>query len=52
MAIEPIRHKVESSLSDSAMTPVALGTILLWGREHFGADWFDAAQRAVNLRES
>ena len=31
---------------------VALGTILLWGREHFGPDWFDAARRAVNLGES
>jgi 8-oxo-dGTP pyrophosphatase MutT (NUDIX family) len=52
VAIEPIRQKVELSLSDPAMTPVALGTILLWGRGHFGPDWFDAAQCAVNLGES
>ena len=52
MAIEPIRQKVESSLNDPMMTPVALGTILLWGRVHFGPDWFDAAGRAVNLGES
>jgi 8-oxo-dGTP pyrophosphatase MutT (NUDIX family) len=52
VAVEQIRQKVESSLTDPAMTPVALGTILLWGREHFGPDWFDAAHRAVNLRES
>jgi hypothetical protein len=52
VAIEPIAQKVESFLSDPAMTPVALGTILLWGREHFGPEWFDAAQRAVNLGES
>jgi 8-oxo-dGTP pyrophosphatase MutT (NUDIX family) len=52
IAIEPTRQNVESSLKDSAMTPVALGTILLWGREHFGTDWFDAAERAVNLGES
>jgi hypothetical protein len=52
VAIERTREKVELSLRDPAMTPVALGTILLWGREHFGPDWFDAAQRAVNLGES
>jgi len=23
--------------------------MLLWGRERFGAPWFDAAERAVNL---
>lgn len=49
LAIEPDREKLESSLNDSAMTPVALGVMLLWGRERFGAPWFDAAERAVNL---
>jgi len=52
ITIEPIPQKVETSLNDPAMTPVALGTILLWGREHFGPAWFDAAGHAVNLGES
>jgi hypothetical protein len=49
LAIEPDREKLESSLSDPAMTPVALGVMLLWGRERFGQEWFDAAEHAVNL---
>jgi hypothetical protein len=49
LAIEPDRDKLQSALNDSAMTPVALGAMLLWGRERFGQPWFDAAQRAVNL---
>lgn len=52
VAIEPEMPKVEFWLKDSSMTPVALGTLLLWGRDHFGPDWFDAAARAVNLGES
>jgi hypothetical protein len=52
VAIERTGENVELSLRDPAMTPVALGTILLWGREHFGPEWFDATQRAVNLGES
>jgi len=49
LAIEPDRQKLESALNDPAMTPVALGAMLLWGRQRFGAPWFDAAERAVNL---
>lgn len=49
VVVERDRQKLESALADGKMTPVALGTILLWGREHFGAAWFDAASRAVNL---
>ncbi len=48
-AIQPEPSSVELALRDGAMTPVALGTILLWGRAHFGAGWFDAARQAVNL---
>jgi 8-oxo-dGTP pyrophosphatase MutT (NUDIX family) len=52
ITIERVPQMAASSLNDPAMTPVALGTILLWGRGHFGPDWFDAARRAVNLGES
>ncbi len=49
VAIESSRQALESALKDPALTPVALGTALLWGRGQFGAAWFDAANRAVNL---
>jgi hypothetical protein len=49
VAIEPEPDKLLAALNDPALTPVALGTGLLWGRTLFGPDWFDAANRAVNL---
>jgi len=49
VAIESRPDKLEAALNDPELTPVALGTALLWGRGHFGAAWFDAANRAVNL---
>lgn len=52
VAIQPVKSEVESALNDPVMTPIAVGTILLWGREQFGEGWFDAARRAVNLGES
>ena len=41
--------ELQESLGDPALTPVARGGILLWGRDHFGLPWFDAAERTVNL---
>jgi hypothetical protein len=49
VAIESDPDKLRAALGDPAFTPVALGTAMLWGRGHFGAGWFDAANRAVNL---
>ncbi|HEX4056294.1 MAG TPA: hypothetical protein VHX86_18695 [Tepidisphaeraceae bacterium] len=49
VAIEPSPQALEAALKNPALTPVALGTALLWGRGRFGAPWFDAANRAVNL---
>lgn len=49
VAIESRPQALETALKDPALTPVALGTALLWGRGHFGAAWFDAANHAVNL---
>jgi 8-oxo-dGTP pyrophosphatase MutT (NUDIX family) len=34
---------VESLLSDAALTPVAVASLLLWGRARWGVQWFDAA---------
>jgi 8-oxo-dGTP pyrophosphatase MutT (NUDIX family) len=52
IAIQSEPQKLEAALNDPSLTPVALGTALLWGRRHFGAAWFDAANRAVNLGSS
>ena len=51
VAIESRADQLETALKEPALTPVALGAALLWGRGHFGAAWFDAANRAVNLGE-
>jgi hypothetical protein len=52
ISIQPDLEKLKAALNDPGLTPVALGTALLWGRRHFGAAWFDAANRAVNLGPS
>jgi hypothetical protein len=52
VAIQSKPQKLEAALKDPGLTPVALGTALLWGWRHFGAAWFDAANCAVNLGSS
>jgi hypothetical protein len=49
LAIEPRPAALEAALKNPQLTPVALGTVLLWGRGQFGEAWFDAANAAVNL---
>jgi len=51
VCVEATERDAEAALDNDAMTPVAIGTILLWGRERFGGEWFDAAARARTLRE-
>jgi hypothetical protein len=52
--VEPTERAAEAALDDGSLTPVAVGTVLLWGRGRFGqawfGAWFDAATRARNLR--
>jgi hypothetical protein len=49
LAIDPTRQDVDRALRNPILTPVAAGATLLWGLRQFGRDWFDEAQRAVNL---
>jgi hypothetical protein len=49
MAIETSAEAVSTAALDPRLTPVAVGTLLLFGRGRFGQPWFDAASRAVNL---
>ena len=39
--LDATRDEVESVIKDPELTPVAIGTLLLWGRNHFGQQWFD-----------
>jgi hypothetical protein len=43
VAIANTRAEVEAALRDPALTPIAMATILLWGRGKWGAGWFDEA---------
>ena len=35
------------AVTDPALTPVGVASLLLWGRLHFGQDWFDNAHRQI-----
>jgi 8-oxo-dGTP pyrophosphatase MutT (NUDIX family) len=50
VAVKGGRVEVEGWLANPALTPVACAALLLWGRGKWGAEWFDAAGRAVTLR--
>lgn len=54
--LDPVEHRgvfavpatpqgVASALADPLLTPVAVASLLLWGRLEFGADWFDKRLR-------
>ena len=43
------RQAVEAATRDPAMTPVAIASLLLWGRIEFGEEWFN--QRDVFYRQ-
>lgn len=38
---------LDAAIRDPALTPVAVASLLLWGRSHAGADWFESARAAV-----
>lgn len=40
VAIEATQPGVGRALADPALTPVAVASLLLWGRLHFGDEWF------------
>lgn len=39
-AVEALRESVEAATGEAALTPVAVASLLLWGRGRFGEDWF------------
>lgn len=51
VAIAGDRAEVEAALRDESLTPIAMATILLWGREKFGADWFDEFRATLSATE-
>jgi 8-oxo-dGTP pyrophosphatase MutT (NUDIX family) len=38
---------VAAALSETLLTPVAVASLLLWGRARFGREWFDAGRRHI-----
>lgn len=40
--VEPTLDAVDWTLEKPELTPVAVGTVLLWGLGRFGREWFDA----------
>jgi len=49
VAIAAEKQSLQQAITDPAMTPIATGAMLLWGRQRFGREWFDVAARAVTL---
>ncbi len=41
VAIEAASDRVKSTMGDARLTPVAVGTLALWGRVTFGDAWFE-----------
>lgn len=42
IAVPATRDGVESFLPEPSLTPVAVASLLLWGRVQFGEEWFDS----------
>jgi len=50
VAVPARQEAIEAALSDcGAMTPVAVGTLLLFGRRCFGGEWFDRQSARLGL---
>lgn len=49
-AIANDAHAVATTLSDSQLTPIAVASLLLWGRFRFGERWFDRALDGIRPR--
>jgi hypothetical protein len=47
VAIEAKPGHVEATMRDALMTPVAVGTLALWGRLAFGDAWFASVRRSI-----
>ena len=47
VAIEAKPCAVEAIMRDTLMTPVAVGTLALWGRRAFGDAWFASIRRPI-----
>ena len=47
VAIEAKPVAVEAMMRDALMTPVAVGTLALWGRIAFGDPWFASVRRSL-----
>lgn len=44
-SVRAARDAIRAALSEPDLTPVAVASLLLWGRARFGAEWFEALAR-------
>jgi 8-oxo-dGTP pyrophosphatase MutT (NUDIX family) len=44
-SVRAARDTIGQALSEPELTPVAVASLLLWGRARFGAEWFEALAR-------
>lgn len=49
VSIPATRDAIERILIDPALTPVAVASLILWGRLEFGEEWFDAMVRWLGI---
>lgn len=49
VGIPATRDEVETALIDPALTPVAVASLVLWGRLEFGGDWFDQIVQRLGI---
>jgi len=47
VAVKAGSGEVGEFLSDPSLTPVAVASLLLWGRVRFGGDWFEERSRSM-----
>jgi hypothetical protein len=49
VAVATTPEAIEGAMADALLTPVAVGTLLLWGRLAFGERWFHDRRSAVEI---
>ena len=49
-AISTETAAIDAAVRDPELTPIAMASLLLWGRSHFGDDWFDRTIGGIQPR--
>ena len=46
-AVEPTRPAIDAAVDNRVLTPVAVATVMLWGKRVLGEAWFEGARPRV-----